>query len=74
MARRTILMFALALGGCASVSRIERSAERHEARANQLAAAGDTAGASKERASAEKQFSKANSRRGFEDVMPVVFK
>ena len=74
MARTIGMVLALALAGCASASRIERSAERHQARADDLAASGDFAAASKERAAAAKQYSKANTRRGFEDAMPVVFR
>ena len=73
---KKILCFAIAAVamGCASVDRIERSGARHDERAAQLDAAGDHTNASKERASAQKQYSKANSRRGFEDVMPIVFR
>jgi hypothetical protein len=73
---KKILCMVIAVGGigCASVSRIERSGANHEARAAQLDAAGDTKNASKERDAAAKQYSKANSRRGFENVMPIVFK
>ena len=72
---RKILLLAVAvtLGACASSARIQRSADRHEARAKELEAAGDTVGASQERVSAAKQTSKANTRKGFEDAMPVVF-
>jgi hypothetical protein len=59
--------------GCASVDRIERGAQRHEARANELDAKGQFRAASKERDAADKQYSKANSRRGFEDAMPVIY-
>jgi hypothetical protein len=73
---KKVMCMVIAVGavGCASVDRIERSGDRHEARAKELEAAGDTVNASKERASAAKQYSKANSRRGFEDAMPIVFK
>jgi coenzyme F420-reducing hydrogenase gamma subunit len=64
----------IALGACASASRIDRSAANHEARAKQLAKDGNWEAASKERQKAAKQAEKANSRRGFEDAMPVVFK
>jgi hypothetical protein len=63
----------IALGACASASRIDRSAAQHEARAKQLAKDGDWQAANKEHRKAEKQAEKANSRRGFEDAMPVVF-
>jgi len=64
---------AIGLCGCASSGRIERGAENHQARANQLEARGDFYHATKERDSAAKQYEKANTRRGFEDVLPVVF-
>ncbi len=72
--RRTWVMACVAaamLGGCASANRIERSAQRHEARARQLDAQGEPDAAAKERRAAAKAYSKANTRRGFEDVMPV---
>ena len=73
---KTFVCLLLAAGtvGCSSANRIERSAERHEARATELDKAGDHAEATKERGAAAKQYSKANSRRGFEDVMPIVFR
>lgn len=72
---RRILMGALiGLAACASASRIDRSAARHEERAEQLAKEGNWQAASKERQSATKQSEKANSRRGFENVMPIVFR
>ena len=74
---RPLTLLALAgvgLLGCASANRIERSADRHEAQAKQLEANGNTREATKEREAAAKQYSKANSRRGFEDVMPVVLR
>lgn len=71
--RMLCILITVGVFGCSSANRIERSANRHEAKAQQLAAAGDYANASKERKSAAKQYSKANTRRGFEDVMPVVF-
>jgi hypothetical protein len=64
---------AISVCGCASSSRIERGAQRHESRAKQLEAKGDVNHATKERAAAFKQYEKANSRAGFEDVLPVVF-
>jgi outer membrane murein-binding lipoprotein Lpp len=68
-----IVVIALALGGCASAARVERSAQRHQEHAQELAARGDTAGASKEQQAADKQWSKANSRRGFENTIPIAF-
>ncbi|MGZ3405192.1 MAG: hypothetical protein ACXVAN_02025 [Polyangia bacterium] len=75
MRRISLLVIAAAalLGACASSNRIERSADRHEARARQLDEKGDFHAATKERKAAAKQYSKANTRRGFEDAMPVVF-
>jgi hypothetical protein len=73
---KTIVCMLIAAGtiGCASANRIERGAARHEARATQLEKAGDLANATKERDAAAKQYSKANSRRGFENAMPIVFR
>ena len=63
----------MSLGACASANRIERGGERHEARARQLDEQGNFHAASKERDAAVKQYSKANTRRGFEDAMPIAF-
>lgn len=71
--KRVSWLLALGLVGCASADRIERGAARHQARAAELSNEGRHEEASKERAAAEKQSSKANSRRGFEDAMPIVF-
>ena len=72
--KRHILWGALlALSACASAARIDRSADAHAAKAKQLAADGKWHAASKEQARADKQASKANTRRGFEDAMPIVF-
>jgi hypothetical protein len=74
MCRKLLLaLVVMSLGACASASRIERGGDRHEARARQLDEQGDYRAASKERVAAEKQYSKANTRRGFEDAMPIVF-
>ena len=73
--RRHILWVALAgLSACASSARIERSADAHAAKAKELAADGQWRAASKEQAKADKKTSEANTRRGFEDAMPIVFK
>jgi hypothetical protein len=69
-----LALVTLAGVGCASANRIERGAERHEARAQQLEPAGNTQDASIERNAAAKQYSKANTRRGFENAMPIVFR
>ncbi len=61
------------LCGCSSANRIERGAMRHEQRAEKLQAEGKVQAASKERKAAEKQYSKANTRRGFENAMPIAF-
>ena len=74
MKRRSCLLVVVGLFGCASADRIERAAARHEARADALASEGDYVAASKERVAADKQYSKANSRRGFENAMPIVFR
>jgi outer membrane murein-binding lipoprotein Lpp len=75
--RRTVRFLALTafvtLAGCASANRIQRSSEYHAERSHQLAIEGNYHAASKEQQSAEKLASKANTRRGFEDVMPIVF-
>jgi hypothetical protein len=73
---RAILCMAIAACGfgCASVDRIERRAAQHEAKAAQLEASGDFASATKEREAAAKQYSKANSRRGFEEALPIVYR
>ena len=68
-----VVVVVAGLGACASSSRIERGADRHEARARQLEAEGNFSAASKEHEAAAKQHSKANSRRAFEGDMPVVF-
>jgi hypothetical protein len=68
-----LLGAAVALGACASANRIERGADADAARAKQLAHEGQWKEASKLQAKAEKETSKANTRRGFEDVMPIVF-
>lgn len=73
MYRRILLCASLALGACASANRIDRKADGHAARAKQLAHEGQWKAASKEQHKAEKASSKANTRRGFEDAMPVVF-
>jgi outer membrane murein-binding lipoprotein Lpp len=72
---KKILWMAIAIGGigCASASRIDRSADRHEARAQKLENEGNVQEATKERQAAAKQYSKANTRRGFEDQMPIAF-
>lgn len=68
-----LVLVVASLGACASANRIERGADRHEARARQLDQQGDFYAASKERDAAAKQHSKANTRRGFENAMPVAF-
>jgi hypothetical protein len=73
MSRVATVFFALALCGCASPSRIERNAERHQERSQELAARGDQRDATREQRKAEQQWSKANTRRGFADVLPIVF-
>ena len=74
MTRRLLLCaFAVGLGACSSANRIERSADLHDVRAKELAANGHMTSASKERQTANQLYSKANTRRGFQDVMPIVF-
>jgi hypothetical protein len=75
MLKLSLLLIAAAvgLGACASANRIERGGDRHEARAQKLEEKGDSRAATKERKAATKQYSKANTRRGFENAMPVVF-
>jgi hypothetical protein len=72
MPRVEKVFIALALCGCASSARIERSAQKHQAHAQELAARGDVYDATKEQQAAQKQWSKPNTRRGFEDVLPIV--
>jgi hypothetical protein len=75
--RRTVRLLALtafvALCGCSSANRIERSSEYHAEKSRQLATDGYANAASKEQQKADKLASKANTRRGFQDVMPIVF-
>lgn len=71
--RRILVCGLLTLGGCASATRIERSADARSVKAKQLAREGHWQAASKEQAAADKLYSKANTRRGFEDAMPIVF-
>jgi len=66
-------LVAAAIGGCASANRIERGAAAHEAAAKRLEAEGNYREAAKEREASAKQYEKANSRRGFEDAMPIAF-
>lgn len=74
MLRILCLVLAVAgLSACATANRIERGADRHEARAKQLDEQGNSRAATKEREAAAKQHSKANTRRAFADAMPVVF-
>ena len=74
MVRRMLLCgFIVGLAACSSANRIERSADLHALRAKEFAADGYTKSASKERETADKLYSKANTRRGFQDVMPIVF-
>jgi hypothetical protein len=73
MRRMLLCGFIVGLAACSSANRIERNADLHAVRAKELAADGHMMSASKERETADKLYSKANTRRGFEDVMPVVF-
>lgn len=73
MKRHILLGALLALGGCASAGRIDRKADAHAAKAKELASEGQWHASSKEQAKADKLSSKANTRRGFEDAMPIVF-
>jgi hypothetical protein len=68
-----LVLVVVPLGACASANRIDRGADRHQARALQLDEQGHTRAATKERQAANKQSSKANTRRAFEDALPVVF-
>jgi hypothetical protein len=74
MRRHILWVVLVGLSACASSARIERSADAHAAKAKELSADGQWRAASKEQAKADKQASKANTRRGFEDAMPIVFK
>ncbi|HEY2743629.1 MAG TPA: hypothetical protein VGL86_03360 [Polyangia bacterium] len=73
MGRRILFCALVGLGACSSANRIERNADMHAVRAKELAANGYLRSASKEQEKADKLASKANTRRGFEDVMPVAF-
>jgi hypothetical protein len=73
MRRRILLCAFVGLGACASANRIDRQSAMHSVKAKELADAGFPEAASKERSEADKLSSKANTRRGFENVMPVVF-
>jgi outer membrane murein-binding lipoprotein Lpp len=68
-----VWMVAMGLAGCASSARVERAADRHQARAEQASAEGDVAKASKEQKKANKLASKANTRGAFEDVLPIFY-
>ncbi len=73
MSRRILFCALIGLGACSSANRIERDADLHAVNAKQLAANGYLQSASKEQEKADQLASKANTRRGFQDVMPVVF-
>ena len=73
MGRSILLSALLGLGACASADRIDRKADSYAVRAQQSAADGNVKAASKEQKKADKLASKANTRRGFQDVMPIVF-